>query len=91
MSKENNLSPEVDPDQANKSYSTEQRLKGLIIEFSRDLENVRRENVIRINTLATEGVELLQEYIAILEQQLVAERTKTAHLTRELEACRHRE
>lgn len=62
----------------------EEKLKGLIAQFTSDLEYERSLVIRRVNTIATDGVELLKEYIQRLEARLAAKELEIAGLHRQI-------
>ena len=58
---------EVELDRLSNSKSTAERLRGMSQRIAGQLAEARQVHVVTINTLATEAVDILQEYIRALE------------------------
>ena len=61
---------EAEADRLANSRSTVSRLRGLTQQMEGQLRDARRAHVVTINTLATEAVDIMQEYIKALEAHI---------------------
>lgn len=71
-------------EEATRTKSTVDRLKGMIAEISLRLSNEREQHVIRLNTIATEAVDIQREYIQVLEARVVGLEAENRELRRTL-------